>query len=432
MGGTRAVQRQRQHRGPSGDAAACRVSPEAATRRAIEAAVRDHYGRLLALLASRSGNPAEAEDALADALAQALLTWPGRGVPDHPDAWLLTTARNVLRQGWRHQAMARTCESELVEQVEALLEQAYATEPVIADERLRLMFVCAHPAIDPRLRSALMLQLVLGIDVQRLASAFLVSPAALAQRLVRVKNKIRAAGIPFELPEASELAERTHDVLEAIYGAYTCGSGITDEITPDSAALADEALRLAEITAGLLPDLPEPLALHALLLYSDSRRSSRFDAKGAFVPLGRQDPAQWETSRIEAAEALLVRASAMRQPGPMQLEAAIQSAHCARRLGQPTPWPVIASLYDALCSHWPSVGASVGNAVAQAECGRIALALNMLDALDPAHTEGYAAYWTARAHVRSLAGDTVSAKQDRIRAAGLTRAAAVREYLLSE
>ena len=406
------------------------MSPQQHAAQAVEAVAREHYGRLLAHLAVAWRDPAAAEDALATAFATALAQWPAAGVPEHPQAWLLAVARNALRQQLRHRRIADGHQPALVRHVEDLLDAANAPPEPVADERLRLMFVCAHPAIDPRVRCALMLQLVLGVEVQRMAAAFLLAPATLAQRLVRAKHKIAGAGIGFALPEAGELPARLHDVLEAIYAAYARGRPVTGEVAPADDALGDEALRLATLVVECLPREPEALGLLALLRYCEARRAARFDAAGRFVPLAEHDTTRWDIAAIEQAEALLRAASSHGKPGPFQLEAAIQSAHCTRRHGGATPWPMIAACYDALLRHWPSVGAAVGAAVAVVECGRAADALDRLDALDGADVADYAPYWAARAHALGRLGDDHAARGAWQRAAGLTAPGAAREFLL--
>lgn len=399
---------------------------------AVTRAAREHYGRLLSHLAFAWRDPAGAEDALADAFAAALEQWPIQGVPNHPDAWLLTVARNRLRSDRRHRVVQRTQQVTLTVEIERLLAQTHEAPSVIADDRLRLMFVCAHPAIDPSIRSALMLQLILGVEVQKLAAVFLVPPATLAQRLVRAKAKIRAAGLPFEYPDANAMPSRVGDVLEAIYGAYTRGRTLSELPSAEADELGDEALRLAELVAVLEPARAEALGLCALLCYSEARRASRFSADGSFVPLAEQNTVSWDHALIERGERLLEAASAMREPGPLQLEAAIQSAHCSRRLTGETPWPIIAALYTEIIRHWPSVGAAVSRSVALSECHRFDEALRALDAIEPSAQKGYAAYWAARGHALAGCKRDAEASACYDRAAGLTAHPSVRRFLLQK
>ncbi|HEX4327916.1 MAG TPA: DUF6596 domain-containing protein, partial [Burkholderiales bacterium] len=307
---------------------------------AAESAARDSYGRLLAYLAYRWRDIAAAEDALADAFAAALATWPRDGVPASPDAWLMTAAKRNLLQAARHAKLASDpAVTILLGEEEGMTEPAHDNPHTIPDDRLKLLFVCAHPAIDPAIHTALMLQTVLGLEAKQIAAAFLVQPATLAQRLVRAKAKIRDAGLRFEEPEPHELPERVHAVLEAIYAAYSLGwDGALDAQSPD---LAHEALYLAQLVRKLLPEnepaAAEAAGLLALLLFCQSRHAARAGADGAFVPLHEQDTAHWDRAMMQAANQSLWQAAALKSPGRFQLEAAIQSAHCQRAFGGAVP-----------------------------------------------------------------------------------------------
>jgi RNA polymerase sigma-70 factor (ECF subfamily) len=396
---------------------------------AAERVARESYGRLVARLAWQWRDLAVAEDALSEAFAAALRHWPVQGVPDAPEAWLAAAAQRRLLHQARHARLTQD------PRVTALLAdaQAPAPEPAdVPDPRLRLMFVCAHPALPSNVHAPLMLQAVLGLDAQVIASAFLASPAALAQRLVRAKARIRDTGLRFETPEARELPGRLAAVLEAIYAAYTLGRRDPDTPAGD---LREEALFLARLAAQLLPGQAEAQGLLALLLHAQARRAAQFDAAGRFVPLAAQDPAAWDGALIEAAEAALWAAARLRQPGPLQIEAAIQSAHAQRRTTGRTPWRAIAQLYGVLVQHHASLGACTGHAVALAEAGDPAAALHALDALPQDAVAAYAPYWVARAHVLRLAGapgreaDIGQALQ---RALGLTDDPRLREFLAAQ
>ena len=398
-------------------------------RTAAAAAARASYGRLVAFLAARSHDIAGAEDALGDAFAAALVHWPIDGVPAAPDAWLLTAARRRLHDAWRHGRVAVGAEETLRIVAEELSDAAPAS--AFSDERLKLMFVCAHPAIDAAARPALMLQAVLGLDAARIASAFLVSPAALSQRLVRAKTKIRAAAIAFAVPERSEWPERLGDVLEAIYAAYGTGWDDVAGTDPRVRGLATEAIDLAALLTTLLPDAAEAWGLLALLAFCQSRAAARRDAAGDYVPLAAQDTACWDRALLAVGERALAEAARLAAPGPFQLEAAIQSAHTQRRLGAPVPAEAIVALHDALIARQPTVGALVSRACAVgvargAAAGRAALA-----AIDPRTVVAYQPYWAALAHLAAAAGDDGVARAARERAVGLTTDPAVRRFLLA-
>lgn len=391
---------------------------------AAERVARESYGRLVARLARQWRDLAAAEDAVADAFAAALRHWPAQGVPDAPEAWLATAAHRRLLHHARHVRLT------LDPHVTALFDEAEPEAPenhAVPDARLQLMFVCAHPAIATHVHAPLMLQAVLGLDAKVIASAFLVSPAAMAQRLVRGKARIREAGLRFEVPEDRELPERLAAVLEAVYAAYTLGRRALDSPAGD---LREEALFLARLTAQLLPGQAEAWGLLALLLHAEARRAAQFDAEGRFVPLQAQDPTGWSDDLIREAEAALWTAARLRQPGPFQIEAAIQSAHAQRRATGRTPWRAIAQLYGVLVQHHATLGARVGQAVAQAEAGEPAAAVALLDALPPEAT-GYAPYWVARAHVLGLAG--APGRQAALqRAIGLTEDPRLRDFLIAQ
>lgn len=394
------------------------------TTRAAEHAARESYGRLLAWLARQARDIAAAEDALAEAFRQALETWPARGVPARPEAWLLTVARRGLARAARHRGVQSAAAGALA----WLAEEA--APPTLPDERLGLLFACAHPQLEPAARAPLMLQAVLGLDAARIGSAFLVSPAAMGQRLVRAKARLREAGARFAVPEAAELPGRLEPVLDAVYAAYGQGWEEVAGADPRRQGLAEEALFLARLLAALLPAEPEALGLLALLLHCEARRPARRDAAGHFVPLSAQDPARWSAPLLAEAEAALTRAGSLARPGRYQLEAAIQSAHAARaRLGA-TPWPAIVQLYAALVARAPGLGALLGQAAAVAEAEGAAAGLALLAALagEPA-LANHQPYWALRAHLLARSGDAAGAAMARQRAIGLSEDAAVRAFL---
>jgi RNA polymerase sigma-70 factor, ECF subfamily len=401
---------------------------------AAQAAARHSYGRLLAYLAYRWRDIAAAEDALAEAFASALQTWPAQGVPDSPEAWLMTAAKRNLLQRERHRQVAA---DPTITVLLGDIEEAAPDAPTIPDARLKLLFVCAHPAIDAAVRTPLMLQTVLGLDAQRIGSAFLVSPTAMAQRLVRAKAKIAQTGIRFEEPEARDLPERTQAVLEAIYAAYTLGLGSLPTLDSTANDLTDEAIYLADLAAALLPEQAEAAGLLALLLLCEARRAARFSAAGAFVPLHAQDAALWDKPLIQRADQILQVAAAQHTLGPFQLEAAIQAAHCHRAFtGAGVPWAGIAQLYGQLIALSPTVGALVSHAVAVGEAGTAQEGLAHLDALaaqeNAAQINNYQPYWVARAYLLARVGQAAPARQCYARALGLTALPALRSYLQAQ
>jgi predicted RNA polymerase sigma factor len=383
-------------------------------------AARDSYGRLLALLASRSGDLAGAQDALAEAFAAALETWPHGGVPSNPEAWLLTVARNRQADVWRSAAFQTTVPLD-EETIESVLISNVDMD-AIPDRRMQLLFVCAHPAIDATLRAPLMLQTVLGIEADVIARAFLVPAAAMAQRLVRVKRKIKDARIPFELPSQSDMAQRLETVLEAIYGAFAIAWDADAAASAQQASvqsqrvaqasdsnLADEARFLADLLVQLLPDEAEVLGLAACIALSNARRAARVSASGAYVALESQDTRLWDANQIAWGEHLLQRAQALGVMGRFQLEAAIESVHTHRAQSGITDWAALALLYEGLMRLAPGVGAAVGRAIAVGHSQTPAAGLVALDVIEQSVRENYQPAWAARAHLLVMDGQIASA-----------------------
>ena len=392
-------------------------------------AARRSYGRLVAFLSARTRDVAGAEDALSEAFAAALAEWPKSGAPRNPEAWLLATARRRSIDAARRRRTAAEASGHLQLLAEEMAAMAEESAP-IPDERLSLMFACAHPAIEASIRSPLILQTILGFDAATIASAFLVAPATMGQRLARAKAKIKLAGVPFRTPEREDMAERLDAVLAAIYAAFA--EGWSDPAGADAKTrnLAEEAIWLGRLVAELLPNEAEALGLLALMLYSDARRPARRDEDGEFVPLGEQDPARWDSRLIDEAEALLSRAYALGTIGRYQLEAALQSAHVARRLGRGVDWPAIVALYDALCGLTGSPVAAINRAVALAEIKGAAAGLAALEAVaaDERLAE-YQPYWAARADLLARTGERAAAQEAYDQAIGLETDPAVRRFL---
>jgi len=398
---------------------------------AAAAAARNSYGRLLAFLASRWRDVAAAQDALGDAFLAALRTWPRTGVPARPEAWLLAAARRRLMDGARHatvEAAAAPALRTLVEQA----ERAVSAAAPFPDERLTLLFVAAHPAIDEAMRTPLMLQTVIGLDAARIASAFLVAPAAMGQRLVRAKARIRDAGIRFEVPERADLPARLDAVLEAIYTAYGSGWEDVAGADPRRKGLAEEAIWLGRLVLGLLPEEPEAAGLLALMLHCEARRAARRDPGGGYVPLGRQDVTRWSGPMLREAEALLSAAARAGRAGRFQLEAAIQSVHAQRAVTGHTDWAAIALLYEGLVRCAPTIGARVGHAAALADVRGSDAGLAILDAIAPEAIASYQPYWAMRAHLLAAVGRHAEAEHAYARAVGLSEDPAVRAFLAGQ
>ncbi|HUL07263.1 MAG TPA: DUF6596 domain-containing protein [Candidatus Acidoferrum sp.] len=398
-------------------------------RATAEAVARRSYGKLVAYLAARTRDVAGAEDALSDAFAAALADWPASGVPDSPEAWLMTVARRRLIDAARRRHSRSEAAADLRLLGEELAEAATGDAP-LPDNRLALMFACAHPAIEPGIRAPLILQTILGFDAATIASAFLLAPATMGQRLVRAKTKIREAGIPFRVPESAELRERLEAVLDAIYAAFA--EGWTDPAGTEARRrnLAEEGIWLGRLVASLLPDEPEALGLLALMLHAEARRGARRSATGDYVPLGEQDAALWDASMIAEAEALLFRAGAMGALGRYQLEAAVQSAHAVRRRSGRADWAAIERLYDALAALTGSPVVAINRAVAVAETQGPAAGLAALDAVDAdARLAQYQPYWAARAELLARSGDVAGADAAYAQAIGLESDPAVRRFL---
>jgi predicted RNA polymerase sigma factor len=396
---------------------------------AVELAARESHGRLLAYLSSETRDLAGAEDALGDALLDALTRWPTDGVPERPEAWLLTAARHRLIDEARHRRV-RAEHAEALRRLADVRTNTAAPGDSFPDRRVELLFVCAHPAIDPALHTPLMLQTVLGLDAVRIARAFLVSPSTMGQRLVRAKRKIREAGIPFQVPQAHEMPQRVDAVLEAVYAAYGLGHDEAAGSDPRGRDLADESIWLARVVRNCMPDEAEVRGLLALMLFCDARRAARRAPDGSYVPLSEQDPASWSGDAIQEAEAELSAAARLGRPGRFQLEAAIQSVHAERARSGRTDWNAIVVFYAHLIRIAPTLGAQVAQAAAVSETRGAAAALALLDALDHAAVAAYQPYWAVRAHLLRHLGRATEAMEAYERAIGLTEDPAIRRFLL--
>lgn len=402
--------------------------PHAQAQITADAVARRSYGKLVAYLAAWARDVTAAEDALSEAFASALADWPAKGCPANPEAWLLTVARrkmiDIVRGRQRHEIATE----ELKIMAEGL--EAAADEEEIPDRRLALLFACAHPSIDASIRAPLILQTLLGFDAAMIGSAFLVSPTTMGQRLVRAKNKIRQAGIPFRVPEREELPLRLETVLDAIYAAFA--EGWVDAAGSDVARrdLAEEALFLGYLVTELLPNEPEALGLLALMRYAEARRPARRNAQGEYVPLAEQDSELWDSQMISEAEKLLLRASAMESVGRYQLEAAIQSAHVYRCRTGHANWEEVVQLYDVLLGLSGSPVVAINRSLAVAELNGPESGLNELKKVEnDSRLREYQPYWAARAELLARTGADREAREAYEIAIGLERDDAVRCFL---
>ncbi len=403
-------------------------SKDEKAHRAVERVARESYGRLVAYLSVHTRDLAGAEDALSEALLKALTAWPREGVPQNPEAWLLTTARHSLIDLFRHQRVVSDKEPDFLlltrDSVETSLETNYP------DERLKLLFVCAHPAIDPAMHTPLMLQTVLGLNAERIAGGFLVSPKTMGQRLSRAKTKIRDGGIRFEVPEQNQLPQRLDAVLEAIYAAFGIGWDDMAGAEQPGRGLAEEAIWLARVLLQLMPGEAEVRGLLALMLHCEARRAARRDRHGRYVPLSEQDPKLWSLTLVEEAERHLAEAAKYGRLGRFQLEAAIQSVHAERARSGRIEWTAITRFYEQLNHISPTIGGRTGYAAAIAEASGAERGLAVLDAIDQDAVPDYQPYWAVRAHLLQRLGRSPEASDAYDRAIGLAEDPAIREFLL--
>jgi predicted RNA polymerase sigma factor len=417
-----------------------RSSERAQAHTPVETAARESYGRLVAFLAARARplDMAAVEDALADAFVAALEQWPTSGVPDKPEGWLLTVARRRLTDLHRRGTTRTEAAVELALIADEAATHAGRDDP-FPDERLKLMFVCAHPALPAAARTPLMLQTVLGLDATTIASAFLVKPAAMGQTLVRAKARIRDTGLVFAVPEPSEWPARVGAVLEAIYAAFGTGWGAANSagagaLRDAASDLTTEAIHLGRVLAALLPHEPEVFGLMSLMLACEARRGARRTPAGEYVPLSEQDPALWNRRLMTEAETCLATAFSLGVPGPFQYEAAIQSAHMRRAVTGQTDWHAIALFYEALVRLAPTLGARVGRAAAVGEMRGAASGLDALnESVSANEAASYQPYWALRAHLlKKLGTDAVAWAEAHAQAVGLCDDPAVRAWLLKQ
>jgi RNA polymerase sigma-70 factor (ECF subfamily) len=383
---------------------------------------REESGRSLAALIGVFGDIDLAEDAVQEAFAVALRKWPGDGVPPNPGGWITTTARRHAIDRLRRESRGR----ELLREVAVLAPGSddpgvpQEVRPV-PDDRLRLIFTCCHPALSTEAQVALTLRLLGGLSTRQVASAFLVTEPTMARRLVRAKHKIKAARIPYRVPAARELPDRLRPVLAVAYLVYN--AGLPSPAEPD---LCEEAIRLARILASLMPDEPEIAGLLALLLLTESRRASRTRPDGSLVLLGEQDRTRWDRAMIAEGQAILRRCLGRNQPGPYQLQAAINAVHADAPTVEQTDWSQIVALYDQLLMVAPTPVVALNRAIAIGELQGPAAALALVEELN---LENYYPFHAARADLLWRLGRHREAAAAYQRAAAMAPTEAERDFL---
>jgi RNA polymerase sigma-70 factor, ECF subfamily len=383
---------------------------------------REESGRSLAALIRAFGDIDVAEDAVQEAFAVALRKWPGDGVPPNPGGWITTTARNHAIDRLRRETRGRELLSQMAVLGSGNGEPGMLQEVgPVHDDRLRLIFTCCHPALSTEAQVALTLRLLGGLSTKQVARSFLVAEPTMARRLVRAKHKIKAAKIPYRVPEAPELPDRLRPVLAVVYLVYN--AGLTSPAEP---GLRGEAIRLARILAALMPDEPEVAGLLALLLFTESRRASRTRPDGSLVVLGEQDRIQWDRALIEEGQTILRQCVRRNQPGAYQLQAAINAVHADAATVEETDWPQIVALYDQMLAVAPTSVVALNRAIAIGEVQGPAAALALVDELE---LDNYYPFHATRADLLRRLGRHREATVAYQRAAALAPTDAEREFL---